>query len=253
MLNYLVELTQLTQMQFWFSLLAVFIAGLVRGFAGFALSAIVVASMASILPTRELIPMAYLLEGSASLVMLRGGVRDADMSIVWVLAIGSAIGVPIGLLATTSLPMETTRIVALVLILCLAALQLFKISPRFVGTRAGLYGTGLFAGIATGLASVGGMVVALYILASKFDPRSMRGALVMYLFVGMFTSLVWHLLYGIMDMRAVMRGVVFAPVLLLGVFIGVSLFRPSLQGFYKRFCLVLLMGLSVAGLVSALT
>ena len=97
------------------------------------------------------------------------------------------------------------------------------------------------------------MVVALYILASKFDPRSMRGALVMYLFVGMFTSLVWHLLYGIMDMRAVMRGVVFAPVLLLGVFIGVSLFRPSLQGFYKRFCLVLLMGLSVAGLVSALT
>jgi len=72
------------------------------------------------------------------------------------------------------------------------------------------------------------------------------------LFVGMFTSLVWHLSYGIMDMRALMRGVVFAPVLLVGVFVGVSLFRPSLQGFYKRFCLVLLMCLSIAGLVSQL-
>ena len=252
MLNYLADLTQLTEMQFLYCITAVFIAGLVRGFAGFALSAIVVASMAGILPTVELIPMSYLLEGIASLVMLRGGVRDADMSIVWVLAIGSAIGVPIGLLATTTLPVETTRIVALVLILCLAIMQLFKITPSFVGTRAGLYGTGLFAGIATGLASVGGMVVALYVLASKSDPRSMRGALVMFLFVGMFTSLVWHLSYGILDMRAVMRGVVFAPVLLIGVFIGANLFRPSLQGFYKRFCLVLLMCLSVAGLISVI-
>jgi uncharacterized membrane protein YfcA len=252
MINYFAELTQLTQNEFLFCLSAVFLAGLVRGFSGFALSAIVVASMAGTLPTVELIPMAYMLEGSASLAMLRGGVRDADMSIVWILAIGSAIGVPIGLMATTTLPAETTRVVALVLIMCLAAMQLFKVTPRFVGTRAGLYGTGLFAGIATGLASVGGMVVALYVLASKIDPRSMRGALVMYLFIGMFTSLVWHLSYGIMDMRAVMRGVVFAPVILVGVFLGTALFRPSLQGFYKRFCLVLLMCLSGAGLISVL-
>lgn len=112
-----------------------------RGFAGFALSEIVVASMAGILPTVELIPMSYLLEGIASVIMLSGGVRDADMSIVWVLAIGSAIGAPIGLLATTSMPVETTRIVALVLILGLAIMQLLKIIPSFVGTRAGLYGT----------------------------------------------------------------------------------------------------------------
>lgn len=253
MIFYLADLTQLTNEQFVYCLIAVFVAGMVRGFSGFALSAIVVASMASKIPTVQLIPMAYLLEAAASLVMFRGGVRDADMSIVWVLAIGSAIGVPIGLMATTTLPVETTRIVALVLILSLAALQLFKITPRFVGTRAGLYGTGLCAGMATGLASVGGMVVALYVLASKIDPRSMRGAMVMYLFIGMFTSLVWHLLYGIMDMRALMRGVVFVVPLLVGVFIGVSLFRPSLQGFYKRFCLALLMCLSMAGLASTLT
>jgi uncharacterized membrane protein YfcA len=253
MLSYFADLTQLSENQFIYCLIAVFVAGLVRGFSGFALSAIVVASMASKLPTVELIPMAYLLEGAASLVMLRGGVRDADMSIVWVLAIGSAIGVPIGLMATTTFPVEATRITALVLILSLAAMQLFKITPSFVGTRAGLYGTGLFAGIATGLASVGGMVVALYVLASKIDPRSMRGALVMYLFIGMFTSLVWHLLYGIMDMRALMRGLVFAPPLLIGVLIGVGLFRPSLQRFYKQFCLVLLMCLSAAGLISVLS
>ena len=99
MFIYLAEITQLSSEQFMFCLITVFVAGLVRGFAGFALSAIVVASMARTVPTVELIPMAYLLEGAASLVMLRGGVRDADMSIVWVLAIGSAVGVPLGLMA----------------------------------------------------------------------------------------------------------------------------------------------------------
>ena len=196
--------------------------------------------------------MVYLLEAFASLIMLRGGIRDADMSIVWVLSIGSAIGVPIGLMATISLPFETTRIVALGLILILAVMQLFNFTPKFVGTRIGLYGTGLIAGIVSGLAALGGMVVALYVLASKIDPRAVK-CLVMYLFIGLFTSLIWHLIYGIMDVQAVTRGIVFAPVLLAGVFIGYSLFSPALQAFYKRFCLVLLMCLSIAGLLSALT
>ncbi|MGY9052781.1 MAG: sulfite exporter TauE/SafE family protein, partial [Rhodobacterales bacterium] len=99
-----------------------------------------------------------------------------------------------------------TRIVALGLILILAVMQLFNFTPKFVGTRIGLYGTGLIAGIVSGLAALGGMVVALYVLASKIDPRSMRGALVMYLFIGLFTSLIWHLIYGLLICREVPEG-----------------------------------------------
>ena len=253
MLVYFSELTDLTEMQFIYCLVSIFVAGVVRGFSGFALSAVVVASMAGTLSTVELLPMVYLLEAFASLIMLRGGIRDADMSIVWVLSICSAIGVPIGLMATISLPIELTRIIALGLILILAVMQLFNFAPKFVGTRIGLYGTGLIAGIVSGLAALGGMVVALYVLASKVEPRSMRGALVMYLFIGLFTSLIWYLIYGIMDVRAVIRGIVFAPVLFAGVLIGFSLFSPALQVFYKRFCLVLLMCLSIVGLLIAFT
>jgi uncharacterized protein len=98
-------------------LAAVFMAGLIRGFAGFGLSAIVMASVAIIIPPIELIPMCFLLEGAASLAMFRGGMAHANMKIVWGLVICSAIGVPLGLLATTRIDVDLSRKLALTLIL----------------------------------------------------------------------------------------------------------------------------------------
>ena len=252
MITYITEIIQLTEIEFIYCSFVVFFAGIVRGFSGFALSAIVVASMVGILPTIQLIPMVLFLEAAAGIVMLRGGIRDANMPIVWILSIGSILGVPIGLLATVILPVETSRIIALILILSLASLQLFKLTPGTLGSKTALYTTGIVAGIASGIAAVGGMVIALYVLASEENPRSMRGAIVMFLFIGLFTSMIWYIIYGIMDIRAAIRGVVFTPILLVGIFIGFKLFSPILQNFYKQFCLILLVFISVIGLVRVL-
>ncbi|RED14365.1 sulfite exporter TauE/SafE family protein [Pontivivens insulae] len=249
MFETLATFTALTPGALAFLLAAGFIAGLVRGFAGFALSAIIMASAAVVIPPVELIPVCFLMEGVASIAMFRGGWRDADLGVVWVLVIGSAIGVPLGLLATTSISVEGSQLAALCLILMLTLAQLFKMVPRAIGSRPGLYATGLGAGIATGLASVGGMVVALYVLSRQDDAARMRGSLVMFLFGGMFTTGVTLTLYGLLDGESLRRGLVLAPVVLLGVLLGTLLFRPSLVPFYRRFCLFLLCVLSVAGLV----
>ena len=228
---------------------AVFLAGIVRGFSGFALSALIMASLAIIIPPVSLIPVCYVLEGVASLLMFRGGIREADRTVVIGLAAGSMIGVPIGLQATLHLPIDASRLIALLLVASLAALLLVGRAPAWLGTRKGLYGAGLAAGVATGLASVGGMIVALYVLAREAPPARMRASLVMFLFVGMFTSGAWLLATGVLDRLALVRGLVLAPPVAAGVLIGARLFRPSLQGFYRRFCLTLLIGLALAGLV----
>ncbi len=227
----------------------IFLAGMVRGFAGFALSAVVMASLAVIVPPIELIPVCYILEAAATLVMVRGGFKDADMGVVTGLSIGSLVGVPIGLTLTTAISPEVSKSVALTVLLCLATLQLFRASPQFLNTKAGLYLSGLTAGIVTGLASIGGMVVALYILARKSDPARMRASLVMFLAFSMVTSGVYYLGFGVMTKLAFMRGIVFVPVVLAGVFIGKAIFRPELAGYYKHFCLILLIGLALNGLV----
>lgn len=232
-----------------FCVAAVFLAGVVRGFSGFALSALIMASVTVVLPPVSLIPVCFVLEAIASLIMFRGGLRDADRRVVAGLAIGAFVGTPLGLQATLHLPPDASRLVALALIVTLAALQLTGRSPAFLATRAGLYGSGLVAGIATGLASVGGMVVALYVLAGGAPPARMRASLVLFLFVGMFTSGTWLLGTGVLDRLALSRGLVLAPPVVVGVLVGSWLFRPALQGVYRRFCLTLLIGLGLAGLI----
>jgi len=244
----LLELTNLPASTLGFVALASLVAGLVRGFAGFGLSAVMFASVVTLLPPVELIPITYILEGLASVVMFRGGIRDADMKIVWGLTIFSAIGVPLGLYATTTVDPDSSKLVALLLVLGLTLLQLFQIRAAFLATKPGLYATGLASGIATGLASIGGMVVALYVLSQETAARQMRASLVMYLFLTMFTSIIYLLLYEVMTMQAVWRGIVFGPIMLVGVFAGKMLFRPSLIQFYKTFCLLLLISLCLVGL-----
>ena len=250
MIQWLADTAQLTQAELLIVAGIVVLAGVVRGFSGFALSAMIMATAVLILPPVELIPMCYMLEGAASLVMFRGGMADADMKIVWGLVICSAIGMPLGLLATTSVDVETSRNLALSLILALTLAQFFKLKPPFLATPKGLYASGLTAGVATGLASVGGMVIALYVLASGTKPKQMRASLVMFLCISMFTSLVWLIAYDVMTREALWRGVLMAPVVLTGVFAGTWLFRPAYEPLYKAVCLTLLALLSVKGLIS---
>lgn len=232
-----------------FVALAVFAAGLVRGFSGFGLSAVVMASATVMLPPVELIPVCFVLETAASVVMFRGGLRHADMDMVKVLVIGSAIGLPAGLLATTTIDPDLSRKAALTLILVLTVAQFLRLAPHSLATRKGLYATSLGAGVATGLASVGGMVIALYILASRIEPKRMRASLVMYLAISMAASLIYYLAYGVLTAEAFRRGILLAPLALCGVGLGSLMFRPAHEHLYKTICLLLLSLLSLTGLV----
>ncbi|MGI9355279.1 MAG: TSUP family transporter [Rhizobiaceae bacterium] len=243
------SLTDLTAAQFLICVAVTFIAGMVRGFSGFALSALVMASLAIMIPPVELIAVCWFLEISASLLMVRGGVKEADMKVVFGLVIGSAMGYPMGLYLTNTLPVETSKAIALVVILVLAATQLLKLRPTFLATTPGLYVSGLLAGIATGLASVGGMIVALYVLARDAPARMMRGSLVMFLFIGSLVSFVYLSLFGMMVSAVVARGLILAVPCMIGVVVGKTLFMPSLEGYYRPFCLALLIFLASVGLV----
>ncbi|MEM8536967.1 MAG: sulfite exporter TauE/SafE family protein [Pseudomonadota bacterium] len=229
------------------------IAGIVRGFSGFALSAIVMASAVIILPPVALIPVCWWLEMTASALMTRDGWAEADRGVVAGLVIGSTVGVPFGLMLTTSVPVETSKLIALAVIIVLALTQLARIRLRFLATRPGLYGSGLLAGIVTGLASVGGMVIAVYVLSQDAPAAKMRAALVLFLFFSAITSMITLVWFGIMDATAVARGLAFAVPTAAGVMIGQRLFVPALTRFYRRFCLVLLCTLACASLIRTVT
>ena len=229
-----------------------FVAGLVRGFAGFALSALVMASAASFIAPILLIPILWFQEMAASLLMARGGWQDADRPRTALLVIGNWLGWPLGLWLTVTLPVEASKQIALAIILVLAALQLLRVNIPALASRAGTLITGFIAGIVAGVAHVGGMVVALYVLSQNNSARSMRGTLVLYLFIGSLGSLVYLIFFNVMTYTATLSALTLTPITLLGVWLGTKLFNPRWEPYYKPFCLCLLIGLAAFSLLRSM-
>lgn len=235
-----------------FLLVIVFAAGMVRGFAGFALSALVMAAGASFVAPVLLIPILWWQEVIASILMASGGWRDADRARTALLVVGNWLGWPLGLWLTVTLPVATSTQIALAIILILAALQLLRVNIPALASRAGTLIAGFIAGIAAGVAHVGGMVVALYVLSQNDNARSMRGTLVLYLFIGSFGSLIYLLWFGVMTLAATYAALLLAPATLLGVWLGSKLFNPRWEPYYKPFCLCLLIGIAALSLIRSL-
>jgi uncharacterized protein len=242
-------LAQLTASELAFALIAVFVAGMVRGFAGFALSALVMASLASMIPPVELIPVCTMLELASAMLLLRGGFGEANKRMAFTLQAGALIGVPTGLYLTKTLDPELSKIIALCLVVTLALLQLARVRLPVSPSPVATFVTGITSGFVTGLASIGGMVIALYTLALQMPPKNMRGSLILIIFIGGTLTFLWQILYGMITELALTRFAIFALPMLAGVLIGRANFKPEYERFYRPFCLTLLIGLGAAGLL----
>lgn len=232
-----------------FAIAACVLAGAVRGFSGFGLSALAMAILATAIPPIQLIPIFWFLEMAASLVLMKGGWADADRKAAFTLVIGAGIGLPISLLFSMSLDPNVSKVAALCVLIVLAILQLSKAKLPFLATSAGTAVAGFAAGLITGIAGAGGMLIALYAMARNLPARRMRGTLNIYLLAGGAAGLVAHFLVGTMTTEAATRGAILIFPTLLGVFIGKALFTPRWEPYYKPFCLTLLIGLAVVGLI----
>ncbi len=244
----MIDALALTSFEITYLAAVCFVAGIVRGFTGFGQSAVAMASAALVLPPVLLIPILWWIELAASLLMLKGGWKDADKGMATTLWIGSVLGLPLGLMLTTTLPAYQSQCLALIGILVLAVLQLAKINLTLLQGRYGLVLTGIAAGIMSGIAHIGGMVIALYTLNSNKNARQMRASLTLYLFLGAASGFIFQSAFSMMDSTAILRGLVFAIPSTIGVLIGSKLFNPKFEPYYRPICLFLVIGLALFGL-----
>ena len=181
--------------------------------------------------------------------MIRSGWKEADPRFAIRLVVGSSLGLPLAFYLTTHVAVAPSQAIALGCIAAFAVLLLGKITLDFWGNPKGHLGVGVCAGIATELASVGGMVVARYVLVSNVPMRQMRATLVVFLLFSQALTLIILITGRAMDQRAALRGVTLAVPTILGVYLRKKFFISSLEFFYHPFCLLLLNGLALLGLV----
>ena len=157
-----------------------FIAGMVRGFAGFGAAMVMTPVFSALYGPAVGMALCLLLEIVVVLPLLPGVVRLVDWRRIGLLLVAAAVGVPIGNLVLTRSEPEPMRwaISAIVLgaVILLASGWHFSGRPRTVTTLA----AGASSGFLNGLSGMAGPPIAFYYLAGDETVTRVRANLTTY-------------------------------------------------------------------------
>ena len=230
--------------------LCALLAGIVRGFSGFGLSAVLVASGSFFIAPKSLIPAAQFLEIVGSLSLLKSVWKDVNWRWLKAMAAGYFVSVPLGVAALAYAPQVALRVagcvVSLIASLCLLANLRLPLRDG-LGFR---FGTGLMAGFLAGASSVGGMMASVVLFAAELPAKSLRATLVVLFFFSGIYSLTWGLWHGVANTKTFSLGATLAIPMLIGIAIGIRGFSIVTPEQFKRYVLMILAVLALAGIVS---
>ncbi len=234
-----------------YALAAVFLAALVRGYSGFGLSALIVTSLALIVPPAEVVPVAMFLEVAASIGMARLVWRDVAWPATRVLLAAACLGTPLGILLLTALSADAMRVVISLLVLGASLALWFGLRFHAFLGRGAILGTGLVSGVANGSAAVGGLPLVLYFLSVSASAVVVRATLMIYLMFLSGYGLAVAAWSGLVTFEVLLRGAIFCLPLAFGIALGNHRFLRTSPESFRRFALGLLMVLSLLGLLRA--
>jgi uncharacterized membrane protein YfcA len=235
-----------------YAMLVALFAGLVRGFAGFGLSAFIVAGTSLWLSPQSIVPAAMMLEIAASISLLRSVWAHVSWRWIWPLIAGYAISVPLGVWCLSILPELPLRLAVSTIILVMALTLLAGFRPGWgdgIGVRLG---TGLVAGFMSGLSSIGGMIAATMLFTTSLPAARLRATLITLFFLGASYGLLWAGLRGLVHRDTLLwAGWLLVP-MLIGIVIGRHGFCRATESQFRRAVLGVLAGVAALGVIRAL-
>ncbi|MBL8333043.1 MAG: sulfite exporter TauE/SafE family protein [Rubrivivax sp.] len=165
----------------------VFIAGIVRGFAGFGFSALCIAGLALVLPPALVVPPIFVLEVLASISLLRGAWPQADWAWLRPLLVGNALCIPLGVALLAWLPEGPLRVLIGALLLAAAGAARLGWVVNLQPTARLRFGAGLVSGVFNGVAAIGGTALAVLLNTTAMPPAAMRATMiVLFLFTDLY-------------------------------------------------------------------
>ena len=235
----------------WGAGIALF-AGVVRGFAGFGLSAFIVAGMSLLLSPQQIVPAAMMLEVLASLSLLRSVWRDVAWHWIGPLLAGYAVAVPLGVRCLAVLPEAPLRATVSALILAAALILQRGWHPQWRDTIALRLGTGVGAGFLSGLSSIGGMFAATILFTTTLPAAKLRATLVTLFFLSAAYGLAWARQQGLATAGTALWAAWLIVPMLVGIAIGHRFFARAAEAQFRRTVLTVLAGIAALGLIRAL-
>jgi len=237
----------------WIALSTVILgASVIRGYAGFGFSAIVVAAASLFLPTREVVPLVLLLEVTASLQMAKQVWKDVNWKMVASILSGSIFFIPLGQYVLLWVAIEPMRVIAATLLLVAVMLTASGKSLPVKNRPSGWLLIGTVSGFMNGLLAMGGMWAMIFLLGSGIRVTTVRASLVALFFATDSYAVLTASGQGLLNASTLVRFVLVLPALFIGVWVGARKFEGSRAETYRKVVLTVLAGLAVLLLIKAL-
>jgi hypothetical protein len=222
----------------------VFLAAIVRGYAGFGFSLLALTALSLVYPPAEIIPSVFLLEIAASLHLLPGLVRDIHWRSVGLLLAGTAIGTPLGVTLLTTLPAPPMKLALAAFVVVSTALLWRGFALARMPNMAATVAIGAAAGAANGAFGIGGPPVILFYFASPAGMAAGRASLIAYFLLTDVIGLAAFGHQGLVSAQSVLLALILLPPLLAGVWLGARSFRRADPQRFRRWVLLILVGLA---------
>jgi uncharacterized protein len=201
----------------------VFVAGIVRGFAGFGFSLLSVSSVALVLPPAIVVPSMWILDFVAGVNLLPGIYAKVQWRSIAIL-IGSAIvATPFGVFFLANVSGAWMRVALAVVVLASAALLLSGYQLRRVPTAPQQIATGAAAGALNGAFGLGGIPIVVFYLGSPIALEVGRASIIAAFLAMDIVGLPTLLAFGLLQTSAWTLIAVCLPALVAGVFVGARL------------------------------
>lgn len=230
-----------------FLLICAFIAAMARGFSGFGAALIFVPLASTVVTPQVASPLLLITDAVLALGFIPDAYRRADRREVSVMALGAALGIPLGTLMLVRLDALTIRWG--IVVLAGGMLALLASGWRYRGrpTPPLTFGIGGLAGVFTGAAQTGGPVVVAYWLGSPARPAIVRANIILYFAISTAIALIAYYAGGVLTLAVLKLCLVVGPVYGLGLVLGARLFGVADEAIFRRICYALI---AVAVLVS---
>ena len=235
-----------------FALSCIFIAAVVRGYAGFGFSLLSITALSIVLEPRQVIPTIFILEVCASIHLLAISWRDVHWrALSWLIA-GCIIGTPLGVYALANAPAAPLKVGLASVVLIIAVTLSRGFALRSMPGRLGISGTGLVSGVLNGALGVGGPPVVILFFSTPTGAAAGRASMIAYFLFTDLLGLGWQWHDGLLTRQAFTRALLYAPALVAGISVGNSMFARLDPTRFRVWVLRLLMALALVSAAHAL-
>lgn len=229
-------------------LLAVFVAGLVRGFVGFGSAMIIMPVASSVLSPVEAVIFLMAAEMLGPLPNLPAAWRDGAPRDVGRLMIGAVLALPLGLWCLSRMDPGTFGWLISVIVIVLLVLIVSGWRYRGELTRGLTMMTGGLGGFMTGFSGIPGPPVIMLYMASKLPIATIRANFLLYLLaidIVLF-PLMWVL--GLMVWKIALLGLIFGIPNVIANMLGARLFNPEAERMFRSVAYLVIACSAILGL-----